>query len=49
VHQASGIVSVQCGCNVADALAMIRARAYAKGAPVESIATDIVERGVRLE
>jgi hypothetical protein len=48
IHQASGIVSVACGCSIPDALALIRARAFADDRPIESVASDIVARTVRL-
>jgi hypothetical protein len=31
VHQAAGMVSQQCGCGIADALALLRARAFSAG------------------
>jgi hypothetical protein len=48
VHQAAGVVSVQIGCTVPDALALIRARAFADDIPIESVASDIVEHRLRL-
>jgi GAF domain-containing protein len=48
VHQAAGVVSVQLGCTIPDALALIRARAFTDDQPVESIASDIVEHRLRL-
>jgi hypothetical protein len=48
VHQAAGIVSVQCDCTIPDALAMIRARAFTKDEPLEAVATAIVNRTLRL-
>ena len=48
VHQAAGVLSVQMSCAVPDALALIRARAFADDAPIESIAADIVEHRLRL-
>jgi hypothetical protein len=48
VNQAAGMVSVQCDCRVADALALIRAYAYAEDRSVESVADDIIERRLRL-
>lgn len=49
VHQATGIVSVQYGCTIPDALALIRARAFAEDRPIETIASDIVEHRLGLE
>ncbi|GHJ43281.1 hypothetical protein Cs7R123_06230 [Catellatospora sp. TT07R-123] len=43
VHQATGVVSVQHATSIPDALALIRARAFAEDRPIESIASDIVE------
>ncbi|WP_194892917.1 ANTAR domain-containing protein [Catenulispora pinisilvae] len=48
VHQAAGMVSVQCHCGTGDALALIRARAFAENRPVDEVAADIVERTLRL-
>ena len=48
MNQAAGMVSVQCDCGVADALALIRAHAYAEDRSVESVARDIVGRRLRL-
>jgi hypothetical protein len=44
VHQATGMVSVQLGVSLTDALVMLRARAYADGRPVSRIAADVVGR-----
>jgi GAF domain-containing protein len=48
VYQAAGVVSVQLSCTVPDALALIRARAFADDQPLESIASSIVEHRLRL-
>jgi hypothetical protein len=48
VHQATGVVSVQHNCAIPDALALIRARAFADDRTIESVATDIVQRTLRL-
>ena len=48
VHQAAGILSVRLEVSVADALALVRAHAYAAGRPVDEVAGDIVERRLRL-
>jgi hypothetical protein len=48
VHQAAGVVSVQNDCSVVDALALVRARAFAEGEPIDSVALRIVERRLRL-
>jgi hypothetical protein len=48
VHQATGIVAVQRGCSLDDALAVIKARAFAADVPVDDLAADIVGRRIRL-
>jgi hypothetical protein len=49
VHQATGIVAVQRGCSLPDALAVIKARAFAADVPVDELAADLVARKIRLE
>jgi len=49
VHQASGMVSVQASVSVDDALALLRAYAFAEGRPVGDVAADIVAGRVRIE
>lgn len=48
IHQASGMVSVRCGCRIDDAEAMLRARAFADGRPVELVARDVLRGQIRL-
>ena len=48
VHQASGMVSVQLGVSVADALVRLRSHAYAEGRPLAGVAEDVVTRRLRL-
>lgn len=48
VHQAAGMVSVQAHCRVEDALALIKAKAYADGVPVNEMARRIVHGRLRL-
>lgn len=48
VNQAAGMVSVQCRCSIADALALIRAHAFAENRPVDDVAAAIVDRTLRL-
>jgi len=48
VHQASGMVSVQLGVSVGEALVRLRAHAFANDEPLTDIATDIVARRLRL-
>jgi hypothetical protein len=47
VHQAAGMVSVQLGISVAEALVLIRARAFAAGRSIGLVAGDIVARRLR--
>jgi hypothetical protein len=42
VHQAAGIVSVQCDCGIDDAQALLVMRAFADGVPLADIATQVV-------
>jgi hypothetical protein len=44
VHQATGMVSVQAGVDLTEALLLLRARAYADGRSVAAIARDVVRR-----
>jgi hypothetical protein len=48
IHQASGMLSVQIGCSVADALVQLRGQAYALGKPIAELASDVIHRRVRL-
>jgi GAF domain len=48
VHQATGIVSVHCECAISDAAALLKARAFADGRPVEEIALMVVRGELRL-
>ncbi len=48
VHQAAGMVSQQCGCAMNDALALLRARAFATGRPAAQIAADVLRGNLRL-
>lgn len=48
VHQASGMVSVQLGVSVAEALLRLRAHAYAQDRPLTAVSEDIVARRLRL-
>lgn len=49
VHQAAGMVSVQLGVGVGDALARLRARAFALGRPIGEVAADVVARRLRFD
>lgn len=44
VHQAAGMISVQLGISVTDALVTLRASAYAEGRPIGQLAADVVGR-----
>lgn len=48
VHQASGIVSVQLGVTVADALVRLRSHAYAEGSTLSDVAGDVIAGRLRL-
>jgi len=49
VHQAAGMVSAHCHCTIGDALALLRARAFADGQPVGQVAHAVVHDGLRLD
>jgi len=49
VHQAAGMVSVQSAVSVDDALALLRAYAFAEGRSVGPVAADVVAGRLRLE
>ena len=49
VHQASGMVSVQLGVNVGEALVRLRAHAYATERPLTAVAADVVGRRLQLD
>jgi hypothetical protein len=49
VHQAAGMVSVQLGVPVADALIRLRAHAFSTGRSVSDVAADVVARRFRFE
>jgi GAF domain/ANTAR domain len=49
VHQAAGMVAVQLGINVADALVRLRAHAFATGTPLQKVAEDVVDRRLRFD
>lgn len=44
VHQATGMITIQLGVSLAEALLRLRAHAYATGRPVSAIAADVVNR-----
>jgi len=49
VHQAAGMAAAQLGVPVSDALAVLRARAYAQGSPLADLAADVLARRIRLD
>ena len=46
MHQAAGMVSVQAGVSLAEALVLLRARAFAVERPVLDVARDVLARVV---
>jgi hypothetical protein len=49
VHQASGMVAVQLGVDVGEALVRLRAHAFGGGRLVRDVARDVVERRLRFD
>lgn len=49
VHQAAGMVSVQLGVSVREALVRVRAHSFAVDKPLAAIAQDVVDRRLRFE
>ena len=49
IHQATGMIAAQLDDTVANALARLRAAAFASGRPVYDIARDVVQRRVRFD
>lgn len=49
VHQATGMLIVQLGLSAQDALARLRAHAYAAGRTLDEVARDVVARRLRLD
>lgn len=48
INQAAGVVSVQAACTVTDALALIKARAFADGTSPQKLAEAVVSGALRL-
>ena len=46
VHQATGMISVQSGVRLNEALMLLRARAFAMGRPITDVARDVVARQI---
>ena len=49
VHQAAGMISIQLGVNVDEALVALRARAFQTGSAIGDLATDVVAHRARLD
>lgn len=49
LHQATGMVAVQLSVPMPDALARLRAHAFAEGRSLSAVASDVVERRLRFE
>ncbi len=49
IHQATGMISVQLGVGIAEALSRLRARAFAQGCPLSELAADVVARRRRFD
>jgi GAF domain/ANTAR domain len=49
IHQATGMIAAQLDDTVANALARLRAAAFASGRPMYDLAQDVVERRVRFD
>jgi hypothetical protein len=49
VHQASGMVAEQLGCDAGDALVVLRARAFVTERPLAALAAEVVHNGLRLD
>lgn len=47
VHQATGMVSVQAGVPLGQALALLQARAFATGGPISALAREVLNGAVR--
>jgi hypothetical protein len=48
VHQAAGIVSATLDCKLSDAMALLRARSFADGMPVETLARRVIQGDVHI-
>jgi hypothetical protein len=49
VHQATGMITIQLGINLAEALLRLRAHAYATGQTVSAVAADVVNRRLHFD
>jgi AmiR/NasT family two-component response regulator len=49
VHQAAGMISVQCDCSIREAIVRMNLRAHAAQLTIEDIAEAVVDRGIRFD
>ena len=49
IHQATGMIAAQLNDTTSNALARLRAAAFASGRPMYDIAQDVVERRMRFD
>lgn len=49
VHRAAGMIMVQVGCSIEDALLLLRAAAYAEGVPINRVADDVINQRRRFQ
>jgi GAF domain-containing protein len=49
VHQATGMVSAQVGCDMDDALVRLRGQSFASGRPIDQLAEAVVEGNIRFD
>jgi AmiR/NasT family two-component response regulator len=49
VHQATGMVSVQAGLDLAPSLVLLRAHSYAAERPILDIAREVISRTLRFD
>ena len=49
IYQAAGMITVQLDVDIPEALARLRAHAYAEERPLREVARDVVGRRLRLE
>ncbi len=49
VHQATGMVSAQVGCDMDEALVRLRGHAFSSGQPIDELAEAVVDRHLRFD
>ncbi|MGO9342156.1 MAG: GAF and ANTAR domain-containing protein [Acidimicrobiales bacterium] len=49
VHQATGMISAQLGCDPEEALVRLRGFSYGEGRSIEEVSTDVVARSIRFD